>query len=86
MSIHQQDLDAYIQHKLASGEFGSRDEFFLEAARVYRELEHREQEIRRAVKLGLDEADAGFVLPLDIEAIKRSLAARIDESGRPINR
>jgi len=51
--------------------------------RVYRELEIREATLRHEVQLGIDAADRGLVESFDVDALKRELATRVDELGRP---
>ena len=77
------DLDGYVDAKIASGEFTSRDEFFLEAARIYRELEARHADLKAVVRERIDEANQGALAPLDIEAIKAELCQELDETGQP---
>jgi len=77
------DLERYVGSKVASGAFGSREEFLVEAVRVYRELEARHELIKADVRAGIDQADRGLSEPLDIEAIKRELAEELDDQGRP---
>ena len=77
------DLDHYVDAKIASGEFGSREEFFLETARVYRELEARHADLKSLVRERTDEANQGELAPLDIDAIKAELAQELDEIGQP---
>ncbi len=77
------DLDHYVNAKIASGEFGSREEFLLETARIYRELETQHADLKSQVQERIGEANKGGVEPLDIEAIKAELAQELDETGRP---
>lgn len=77
------DLERYVGSKVASGAFGSREEFLVEAVRIYRELEARHELIKADVRAGIDQADRGLSEPLDIEAIKRELAEELDDQGRP---
>ncbi len=65
-----QELETYVQQKLESGEFRSRDEFECETIRVYRDLEQRHTELKNAIVERICDADAGNRGPLDIEAIK----------------
>ena len=77
------DLDQYVDAKIASGEFGSRDEFFLETARVYRDLEAKHADLKFLVRQRIDEANQGELAPLDIDAIKEELTRELDETGQP---
>jgi len=76
-------LDQYVDGKVASGEFASREEFLLETARVYKGLEERHGELRTLISERQEEAERGDVAPLDIAAIKEELARELDEKGQP---
>lgn len=82
MSIFPPDIEAYVQAKLASGQFQSRDELTVEAVRVLRDIEARRAQLKLDVQAAIDEADRGLCGPLDIEAIKAELAAELDPQGR----
>jgi Arc/MetJ-type ribon-helix-helix transcriptional regulator len=81
MAAYPPDIEAFIQKKLASGQFGSREELAAEAIRVYRELEAHHLQLKLDVQAGIDEADRGLCEPLDIEAIKAELIAELDRRG-----
>ena len=77
------DLEQYVGGKVASGAFGSREEFLVEAVRVYRELDARHELLKADVRAAIDQADRGMSEPLDVEAIKRELAEELEEDGQP---
>ena len=83
MSHQTSDLDQYVHAKISSGEFGSREEFFLETARIYRELEARQADLKSLIKERINAADGSNLQPLDIDAIKAELAQELDASGQP---
>ena len=83
MTDSTSDLDQYLEAKISSGEFGSREEFFLETARIYRELETRHADAKSLIQERIDEADRGNLEPLDIDAIKAELAQELDATGQP---
>jgi len=83
MSNLHSDLDHYVDAKIATGQFASREEFFVETARVYRELEARHADLKSLARARIDEANQGQLEPLDIDAIKAELAQELDELGRP---
>jgi putative addiction module CopG family antidote len=83
MLSYPPDLEQYVQAAIASGKFRSRDEFAVEAAKLFREVEGRYQQLKSDVQAALEEANAGKSEPLDIADIKRELANEIDISGRP---
>ncbi len=82
MATFPPDLEAYIQQKIATGQFGSREELAAEAMRVYRDLETRRAQLKSDVQAAIDEADQGLAEPLDIDAIKAELAAELTPDGR----
>lgn len=75
MATFPPDIEAYVQQKIASGQFHSRDELSVEAVRIYRDLEARHAQLESDVQAAIDEADRGLSVPLDIEAIKAELTA-----------
>ena len=77
------DLEQYVGGKVASGAFASREEFLVEAVRVYRELDARHELLKADVRAAVDQADRGMSEPLDVEAIKQELAEELDAQGRP---
>jgi Arc/MetJ-type ribon-helix-helix transcriptional regulator len=83
MTNQTSDLDQYVDAKISSGEFGSREEFFLETARIYRELEARHADLKSLIQERIGEADGSDLQPLDIDAIKAELAQELDACGRP---
>ena len=83
MTDSASDLDQYVDAKIASGEFRSREEFFLETARLYRELEARHADLKALIRERIEEADRDDLEPLDIDAIKAELAQEIDANGQP---
>lgn len=77
------DLDQYVLAKISSGKFGSREEFFLETARVYRELETRHADLKSLIQERIDEADGSELQPLDVDAIKAELVQELGTTGQP---
>lgn len=77
------DLEHYVDSKIASGEFRSREEFFLETTRVYRELESRHAGLKSLVRERIDEANQRELALIDIDRIKAELAQELDEFGQP---
>ena len=81
MATFPPDIEAYVQQKIASGQFQSRDELAAVAIRLYRDLEARHAQLRSDVQAGIDEADQGLIEPLDIDAIKAELVAELNPKG-----
>ncbi len=83
MSTLPPDLEAYVEQKIASGQFRSRDELTVEAVRLFRDLEAKRQQLKSDIQAAIDEADRGLCEPLDVEAIKAELNAEFDAKGIP---
>lgn len=83
MASYPPDLEAYVAQKVESGEFSSRDDFAVEAVRLYRELERRHAVLKADVTRAIDEARQGLAEPLDLEAIQEALRSQLDERGNP---
>lgn len=75
------DLDAYVQQKIASGQFQSREEFAAEAIRMYREFEARRLRMKADIAASLEQADRGQCEPLDMDAIKQQLCEQVSPTG-----
>ena len=82
MSSLSPDLEQYVQQKVASGQFGSPEEFALEAMRLYRDLEARHESLKHDVQAALEPSEKGRSEPLDVDSIKKELADELDERGR----
>jgi Arc/MetJ-type ribon-helix-helix transcriptional regulator len=76
------DLEAYVQEKLANGQFGSREELTIEAMRVYREVEAKHAALKTDIQAAILESDAGLSQPLDIEAIKAEVFREFEPNSR----
>jgi hypothetical protein len=81
MATYPHDMEGYVQQKLASGQFGSREELTAEALRVYRELEIKHAQLKSDVQAAIDECDRGLCAPLDIEAIETELISELRPDG-----
>jgi Arc/MetJ-type ribon-helix-helix transcriptional regulator len=55
MITYPADIEAYIQGKVASGEFQSYEDFATAAARLYREMEQRRDQLRADVQAAIRE-------------------------------
>ena len=68
------ELEEYMERKVASGEFRTRDEFVEAAISTHRDLDEF-QELRAEIQRRLEASDRGAVSPLDMAAIKAELIA-----------
>ena len=82
MATYPPDLEQYVQSKLARGDFRNREEFAVEAARLYQELEARHAQLKADVQAALDESRRGESKPLDIDAIKQEIKEELDPRGQ----
>ena len=82
MAAFPPDIEAYVQQKIASGQFHSRDELAVEAVRIYRALDAKHVQLKSDVQAAIDEAERGLSVPLNIEAIKAELTAELDTRGQ----
>jgi putative addiction module CopG family antidote len=83
MATQDTELQAYIDQKVASGEFGSAEDLAAEAIRVYRHMETDYELLRSEVQNRIKRADAGDLLPMDMEAIKEQLQGKRNINGSP---
>ena len=82
MATYPPDIEAYVQAKIASGQFASRDELAAEAMRLYREMELKHAQLKTDVQAAIDEAEQGLSEPLDMASIKAELIAEWRSAGR----
>lgn len=77
------ELETMVAEKVKSGLYNSASEVVREGLRLVREQDQlREiklEELRREIQIGIDQADAGQVAPLDVEALKVEARRRRDE-------
>lgn len=76
------DIKAFVLSKIASGEFQSADEFAVQAAKVYRDLEQRGQNLKQSVTDAIADLDAGNYIELKNEDELRQFAEDIKRRGR----
>jgi Arc/MetJ-type ribon-helix-helix transcriptional regulator len=73
------DVEQYIQEKIESGDFESRDEFVATAVSMYRDLEEHEA-LRVEIQRRVENARNGSVAPLDIASLKEKLVSEFPMS------
>jgi hypothetical protein len=59
LEVYPPDLRDFVNQKIAEGAFGSPDEFAVEAAELYRELDNRHRVLRDVVAEGAKALDEG---------------------------
>ena len=76
-----QELEALVEEKVRSGMYHSASEVIREALRLLKEQDQlreiRLAELRKEIAIGVEQADRGELVPLDIEAIKAEGRARL---------
>lgn len=80
------DIAAYVQAQIADGKFRSGEEFAIEAVRLYREIEQRQQQLKADIQIALDDIAQNGTVPFDIEAMTAELIDELDELGQPKTR
>ncbi len=83
MATQDTELQAYIDQKVASGEFDSAEDLAAEAIRVYRKMETDYELLRGEVQNRIKRADTGDLIPMDMEAIKVKLQGKRNTNGSP---
>lgn len=79
------DLEAFVDAKIASGQYSSRAEM-LQAALVFlrdedRAREAKLDELRRDIQIGLDELQQGLGTPLNMDEIRAEVSRRVSQSS-----
>ena len=83
MSTYPPDLESYVQQKIASGEFESAEQFAVVAARFYRRLEQRRDELKASIDAAIAEIDTGECGPIDFDELTAEVMAELDKKGLP---
>ena len=64
--------------------YGSRDEVIQDALRLLKERDQRLEDLRKEIRIGMDQADRGEAVPMDVEDMKRRLGRRLaEQAARP---
>lgn len=79
-SIYPPDLQQFVDHELASGQYRDESEVLIQALRVYREFKTRHESLRQDVGRSLEQAERGETAPLDTEATKAEARRRLAAS------
>ncbi len=83
MATQDTGLQAYIEQKVASGEFDSAEDLAAEAIRVYQRMEADYDLLRGDVQNRIKHADDGDLLPMDMDAIKKKMQDKRQVDGSP---
>ena len=77
------DLQQYVDQKVSSGQFSSKEQFLAETVRVYRKIETEYDQFRDDIQEQIQKADSGDLAPVDIESLKQELIDNFNEDGTP---
>lgn len=76
------EIQAFVQQKIAAGVFQSADEFAIEAAQLYREVDRRREELKAKVAAGIAQLEAGEYIDLDGEDELQDYFEDVKRRGR----
>lgn len=82
MSTIPPDLQAFVESRLASGNFQSLDEVAFAAMRAVRDKEEKVAQLRLEIAEAIQELDAGLEEEWEVESIKRELREEFGEHGK----
>jgi antitoxin ParD1/3/4 len=79
------ELETYVGKKVRSGLYHSASEVLRESLRLLRERDsvqkYRIEELRRDIRMGMNQLDRGDGAPLDMEAIKARVRQGVRRRG-----
>ena len=81
MNSFPPDLEQFVRHEVASGRYPSADEVVWDGLRLLQERERHSEELRAAVRLGLDQLSNGEYTDYDDDAL-RDRFEEIKREGR----
>jgi len=76
------DLRDFVNQKVADGLFRSADEFAVEAASLYRELDQRHQELKQSVQEGIDQLETRDYVEIQGKEALDDFFNRVKDRGR----
>ena len=76
------EIRAFVQQKIAAGVFQSADDFAIEAAKLYREIDRRREELKAKVVAGIAQLEAGEFIDLDGDDELRDYFEDVKRRGR----
>lgn len=65
LEAYPPELQDFVKQKIAAGVFQSADEFAVEAAQLYREVDRRREEFKSKVVAGIEQLESGEYLDID---------------------
>jgi len=76
------DLREFVNQKIAAGQFQSFDEFAVQAATLYRELDQRHQRLKQSVQEGIDQLEARDYVEIQGEEALNEFFDQVLNRGR----
>ena len=77
MTTYPVDVEEFVSSELTSGQFRSRDELFVEAVRVLRELKAQHNQLASEIAESLKQADRGETTVFDPQEFIREQRNRL---------
>jgi Arc/MetJ-type ribon-helix-helix transcriptional regulator len=82
LDAYPPELQEFVLSKIASGEFRSVDEFAVEAAALYRDVDRRREKLKEEVEAAIAEIDAGQSIEINDETDLREFVDGVKRRGR----
>lgn len=76
------EIQAFVQQKIAAGVFRSADEFAVEAAELYREVDRRREELKAKVAAGIAQLESGEYVDVDGDEQLQDYFDEVKRRGR----
>jgi len=76
------EIQAFVQQKIAAGVFQSADEFAVEAAELYCEVDRRREELKAKVAAGIAQLESGEFVDVDGDDELRDYFDEVKRRGR----
>lgn len=76
------EIQAFVQRKIAAGVFRSADEFALEAAELYFEMDRRREDLNAKVAEGIAQLESGEYIDVDGDEELRAYFDDVKRRGR----
>jgi hypothetical protein len=84
LDAYPPDLREFVAQKIAAGEFKSAEEFAVQAAELYRELDRRQADLKRSVEEGLAQIESGDYIELNGDEELREFFEGVKRRGREL--
>jgi antitoxin ParD1/3/4 len=79
------ELQQFVREKVESGDYASADDVLREALQLLDDRDRlrawKLEELRKEIAVGIQQAEQGMVAPLDMDAIRAKVAARLRSQG-----